>query len=1004
MNPAVQVRILGPLEVDRAGQPCVISSPLQRRLLTALTIAAGTTLAAEQLIDQLWGEDPPPAARNSLQSHVARLRGLIGAGTILTRPPGYALDLACVVIDAVRFERAVEEARAQLGADPARAVSILETALAEWRGAAHAEFAEDLARSDALRLENLRIDARRLLAEAHQLTGDHPAAVDTILRLQGDVPLREDVAIVAACALHAAGRTTEALELLRTYRARLNDELGLDPGEVVAEVERQLLRGEAIEVRAPVPVRARHPVGRTEAPAEDATSAPTPPPYSGTQMLGRDEESEQIARLLRQARLVTLVGFGGVGKTRLATVVAREWGDPDGQRVAWVDLTTLTSPTDVAPVIIECLGLTSPDRVASETAAAALARFEGVVVLDNCEHVLDTVAAVVGLALGRDGHVRILATSRERLDVAGERVVLVRPLPVPDPDTASEQDASVQLFQDRLTATGSGAVTNAEAAQIVAAVDGLPLAIELAAARAATLSVEELLARLDHHLGILAGSPRRHGARHQTLSNVIAWSYDLLPAREQTVLRRASVFASSFRLIDAERVCAGSGVTTDDVVEAIARLVETSILTRVGAGRYRLLEPLRVFTREQLEHSEDAEETWDRHRTAMLALAARADEQLTGPDEAGMIAELEEALPDLRSVHARALSVGDLTTIAQLAGRLYRFAYAQARGDVLSWGGRLADADAADLDPDERLRAIAASVPAEVWHNNIDEALRRASLCTDHLDDAAADPWSGVTVADTVAEVHLMRGELEEAVALYERGVGLARRCEHVGLTSYMLSGLSIATAFLGDRTKAIRIAEEAAELAHVAASPTATSLAAYALGEAVAEDDPDRALAAFATAVTAASAVRAAFFEAIARTADVALRGRHGDPEAAFSRYRAALGIWSEASADGMALTTLRNLVILLARTGADTDALSLHTALERLASRPSYGPEAEGLRTALATVRQRLHHQDVARAEAYAGDLTDLGAAIRFGLASIDRGRRRLEDTRGGPGSPGR
>jgi predicted ATPase/DNA-binding SARP family transcriptional activator len=1003
MNLAVQVRILGPIEVHRAGQPCAISSPLQRRLLTALTIAAGTTLAAEQLIDQLWGEDPPPAARNSLQSHVARLRGLIGAGTILTRPPGYALDLACVVIDAVQFERAVEDARAELSADPAVAVSILETALAEWRGAAHAEFADDLARSDALRLENLRIDARRLLAEAHQLSGDHPAAVDTILRLQGDVPLREDVAIVAACALHAAARTTEALELLRTYRSRLNDELGLDPGDAVADLEQQLLRGAPIEVQAGPRVRARRPAGASEAPAEDATSAPTPPPYSGTAMLGRVEEVEQISRALSVARHVTLVGFGGVGKTRLATVVAQRWADPADQRVAWVDLATLTSPTDVAPLIIECLGLTSPDRVAPETAAAALAGFEGMVVLDNCEHVLETVAAVVGLALARDGHGRILATSRERLDVAGERVVLVRPLPVPDPHTASERDAAVQLFQDRLTATGSDAVTNAEAARVVAAVDGLPLAIELAAARAATLPVEELLARLDHHLGILAGSPRRHGARHQTLSSVIAWSYDLLPAREQTVLRRASVFASSFRLIDAERVCAGPDVTPSDVVEAIARLVETCMLTRVGAGRYRLLEPLRVFTRQQLEDGQDAADTWVRHRTAVLALAARADEQLTGPDEVEMIAELEEALPDLRAVHARALADGDLTTIAQLAGRLYRFAYAQARGDLLSWGGRLVDAASADIDPDERLRAIAASVPAEVWHNNIDEALRRARLCTGHLDDAAADPWSGITLADTVAEVHLMRGELELAVARYGRGVELAQRCEHVGLTSYMLSGLSIATAFLGDRPGATRIAEEATELARAAASPTATSLAAYALGEARSEDEPDRAVAAFATAVAAASRVHASFFEAIARTADVAVRGRHGDPAEAFARYRAALGIWSEASADGMALTTLRNLVILLARTGANADALTLHTALERLASRRSYGPEAENLRTALAAVRQGLNDEDADRAETHARGLTDIGSAIRFGLASIDRGRRSLAGTREGAGSPG-
>jgi predicted ATPase/DNA-binding SARP family transcriptional activator len=988
MTSALQFRVLGPLEVRNAGEPCVISSPLQRRLLTALIIGAGTTASTERLIDQLWGEQPPPAARNSLQSHIARLRTLVGNGTILTRPPGYALDMAEVEIDAVAFERAVQQARSQLVDDPAAAALTLGDALAEWRGGAHAEFAEDLARADALRLENLRIDARGILAEAHLLAGDRPAAIDTVLRLQADVPLREDVTIAAARTLHVADRTTESLEMIRTYRSRLSDELGLDPGDAVAELEQQLLRGETIEVHHPGPtVPPPRSVARLEQRAELTSSEPTPPPHAGTETLGRDREQAHIAATLSHARLVTLVGPGGVGKTRLATVVAQQRSRRDEPRVAWIDLATLTSPADVAPLIIECLGLTSPDRAAPGTAAAALARFPGTVVLDNCEHVLDAVAMVVELALARDSEARMLATSRERLDVAGEQVVLVAPLPVPDPRTASEQDPAVRLFQERLMATGARALTAADAAQVASAVDGLPLAIELAAARAATLPVQELLARLDHHLDILAGSPRRHGERHRTLSNVIAWSYDLLSDREQLVLRRASVFASSFRLTDAEQVCAGPQLTPSDVVEAIARLVETSMITRIGAGRYRLLEPLRLFAKEQLERHADAEATWTRHRTAVLALVDRGDDGLTGPDEAETIAELEAALPDLRAVHARAVIDGDLATVARMAGRLYRFAYAQARGDVLAWGGHLVAAGAAGLDPEERLRAIAASVPAATWHDHTEEAIRRARLYTDHLDDPDGDPWSGITLAETLADLHLMRGELEKAVAVYERAVALARRCGHVGLTSSMLSGLSIATAFLGDRPRAAHLAHEAGQLARTTAAPTAVSLAAYALGEALSDDEPDQALEAFETAVAVAAAVRAPFFEAIARTADVALRGRHGDPAEAFARYRTALGVWRDTSADGMAVTTLRNLVVLLARTGADADALALYTALDRLASRRSYGPEADRLRTALTSVRQRLSVAERNQAEQHARSVTGVGEAIGFGLASIDR-----------------
>ena len=990
MNPAVQVRVLGPLEVHRAGRPCPIGSPLQRRLLTALAIAAGAPVAIERLIDQLWEDAPPPAARNSLQSHVARLRGLIGGDTILTRPPGYALDLERVTIDAVDFELAVARARSQLAENPAAAALTLRASLSEWRGVAHAGFAEDLARGESLRLENLRIDARGLLAEAYLLAGDGPAALETLTRLQGDVPLREDVTLAAAGALHAVERTNEALELLRTHRSLVNDELGLDPGPAVTDLENRLLRGEPapdLDRTDVVRGRSRPLANRTELAPSEATR----PPYLGTATLGRHEEQQHVSRALAATRLVTLVGPGGVGKTRLATVVAQQGSRTSELGVAWVDLATATDPADVAPLVIECLGLTSPDRAAADTAATALARFQGLAVLDNCEHVLDRVAEIVQLALASDDGTRILATSRERLDVAGEQVVHVPPFQVPYPRSASDEDPAVRLFQERLTDTGGDAATAAQAAEVAAAVDGLPLAIELAAARAATVPIEELLARLDRHVGLLSGSRRRHGERHRTLANVISWSYDLLSDRDRAVFRRASVFASSFRLADAERVCAGEGLSSSDVVDAVARLVETSMLTRVGAGRYRLLEPLRWFGRERMGEGREAQATSTRHRALVLALTDRADAELTGPGEVAVISELEEALPDLRAVHGRAVSEGDLATVARMTGRLHRFAYAQGRGDVLAWGGHLVEGDAADLDQDERLRAIAASVPAAVWHDDIDEAVRRTRLYVDRLDDRAADPWSRVTLAETLADLHMARGELAAAVAVYERGVELARRCEHIGLTSYMVSGLSIAVGFHGDRSRATLLAREASELARTAGAPTAASLAAYALGEALFEVDPDQALEAFETAVTTASRARAPFFEAIARTADVALRGRYGDPAEAFVRYRAALGIWSETGADGMAITTLRNLVVLLSRTGADTDALTLYTASERLASRPSYGPEAERLRTAVTSVRRRLSTTEREQAEQRAAAVTDVAEVIGFGLTSIERAERR-------------
>jgi predicted ATPase/DNA-binding SARP family transcriptional activator len=996
MNGSVEVCVLGPLEVRREATPCPVGSRLQRRLLASLTMAAGATLSTELLIDRLWGEAAPPAARNSLQSHVARLRSLLGEGLVLTRPPGYALDATRVSIDAIAFERAVIGARDVLRHDPVGATRSLNCALGTWRGAAYAEFADDLAQAEAVRLEQLRVDARRTLAEAQLRSGEAPAAVDTLLRLVGDEPLREDVVVTAAGGLHAVGRTTEALAVVRRYRTRLADELGLDPSGAVAGLEQRLLRGEPLAEWSAVTAHATAGVAGSDRPfraevagAADVRAAPTPPPAVTTAVLGRDEDLVRIEQALGSCRLVTLVGPGGVGKTRVATELARARLRSGQTPVAWVDLANVMSPSDVPPVIVEALGAVVPDQPDPPVAASALARFPGTVVFDNCEHVLEVTAGVVGRALAKAGghQLRVVATSRERLDVADEQVVALAPLPVPDPALATDTDPAVRLFQQRLTAGGGPPVTAEQAARVAAAVDGMPLGLELAAARATTLPVDELVVRMARHLDVLSGSARRHGRRHRTLSRVIAWSHDLLDERAQAVFRRLAVFASSFRLADAEQVAAGDDLRGDDVVDAVARLVETSMLARVGAGRYRLLAPLRRFALDRLETSSDASTTPERHRAWVLALAARGDAELTGPDETTAIAELEAALPDLRAVHGRAAACGDLDTVARLAAELYRFAYVQARGDLLAWGSRVLTDDAFDASRDAHVRAIAASVPAETWRNAAGEARRRAQLYAARVTDASLEPWTRITLAETLADLQLQSGELEAAAASYAHGAALAERIGHDGLTSWMLSGLSLARSFQDERRDAERIARRAIELAAAPLVPTAASLAAYALGEAIADEDPDGALAAFAAALRHAAEVRARFLEGIALTADVALRGRHGDPGEALSRYRAALGLWRDAGADGMALPTLRNLVVLLTRTQAPEDAIVLEAALARLATRASYGEEADRLRGAVRIARASVSPEDGARARRVGRGLTELADVVVFGLASIAR-----------------
>jgi predicted ATPase/DNA-binding SARP family transcriptional activator len=1002
----LQVRVLGALELERAGHPVQLGSPLQRRLLTRLVIAHGAPVSVERLIEELWGEDPPTSATNTLQSHVTRLRSALGdRDVIVTRPPGYGLDRARVEVDADRFEAALHDARRLLPTDPERAMTSAGDALGLWRGDAHAGIADAAARTDAARLERLRTDARLLLADACRRRGDPAAAVSALTAAITDDPLREDAAIGLAQALAAAGRRSEALDALRSHRSRIADELGLDPTPVFASTERALLRGELdpTDPGAPAgtdatgstaPQVARPGQGSTSSAPPPASAAPTPtrPPRIGTETVGRASDLMRIRDALASAPIVTLVGPGGVGKTRLATVIATE-RVAGGSGTAWVDLSGVRSRSDVVPMVAEGIGTGAVAGAdATQATVLALSRFDGLVVIDNCEHVLESIASLVDATLAHNGPVRLLATSRERLDVPGESSLVITPLPVPDPSAASVDDPAVALFLDRLRSAGGDRVASDAAARVVQAVDGLPLAIELAAARAATLPVASLLERLPRHLDVLAGTRRRHGDRQRTLTDVIGWSHDLLDDDEQRLFRRLAVFAASFGLDDVERICADTDASA--TADRLARLVERSMVTREGGDRFRLLEPLRVFAANVLDRSPDVAEVHARQRDWALGLADRADVAMTGPDEGEVVGQLLPALPDLRAVHARAVEAGDERTVARLTAGLYRFAYAQARQDVLVWGTDLA-APARDREPGAEpthLRAIAANVSGRWMAGRTDAARALAATYAPLIDaggrdaERSHDAWTTITLAETLGDLRVATGELPGAVRAYERQIRAAEEVGHDGLRSIATASLAIARTFLGEHDEAVRLARHATTLAERDDVPTARSLAAYALGEAVADHRPDEALEAFDLACEQASRVGARFFEGIARTADVALRGRHGEPSEALARYRTALQLWHDTAADGLVLTALRNLVVLLVRIGADAPALTLEAAVTRVRTHDTYGEEARRLAGALDAARSRLGEDGTAAARRAARDLGDLSEATRFGLDVID------------------
>jgi predicted ATPase/DNA-binding SARP family transcriptional activator len=951
VEPTVTVRILGPLEIERPDRRVAVHGHVQRRLLAALILAEGRTVSVASLVDSLWGEDPPRSARNTLQSHVARLRDLLGDHeAIATRSPGYALVPGRVRTDADAFRAAVHHAASRVATEPDTAVTALTDALELWRGEAFAGVGDDLTRHDGTRLDELRTDARRLLATAQERRGDGVAALETRRALHAEDPLREQDVTGFATALGAAGRVPEALEVLRSHRRALADQLGLDPGQAVTTLENQLLAG---TVPAPTP-DAHRPSTTVPNPPPSTSHGTSSPPRRLARSYGRGADLARVELALRETEIVTLVGPGGVGKTHLAALATA-----GRERARWIDLADVRRTDHLLAAVTDALGVLPGDGRSLDAATAALARARGTVVIDNCEHLLDGVAELVDGALRLGGPVRLLATSREPLEVPGERVVRIEPLPVPAPDRATAEDPAIALFLDRLEAADGSAVPPSGAAQVVAAVGGLPLAIELAAARAVTLPLPVLVEQLRSQLSILSKRRARPGDRHAALSDVIAWSHDLLPEADRTLFRRLAVFAATFRVEDAIRVCAFPPLSAAGTAAALAGLVDRSMVARSDGDRYRLLEPLLLDAKERLGGAGERELVEERQREAVVELAARARRSI-GHDagEAGVLAEVRGALPDVRSVHARALAAGDHVTAARLVTGLYRAAYWQAFHDVLLWAGPLADLPAGTLAEDDVHELTAIATSGTWMAGRLAEADRlarrlRGATVSDH--DAA------IVVAEALGDLGLGTGQLAEALAAYEQAADHARRTGSDGLAAQTSAGVALARAFLGDHDVALARATAASEQADRAGSPTVQALCSYVLGEILAEVRPSEALEHLTAASRTADRVGAELLTIMATTAEVALRGRHGDPALALARYAEVLPRLHEAGAENFALTAVRNLVVLLVRTGRDVAALTLAAAVDRLGAAAAYGTESARLTAAIRAATQRLDPSSV-------------------------------------------
>ncbi|MGW4462628.1 BTAD domain-containing putative transcriptional regulator [Micromonospora sp. NPDC004704] len=657
--------ILGPTRVLRTdGEEVTVGGTRLRALLTLLLVDAGRVVPVPRLIDGLYGETPPHGAANALQSQVSRLRQAL-PGQDPAHPlvefhqTGYRLAVDPEQVDAHRFDRLATAGRRALTAgDRTEAAALLREALALWRGEPLADIADTPAgRAHAARLDELRLDAVEDRVDAELGLPDRASPIGELRELVTAYPLRERLRGLLMRALYAAGRPAEALAAYEDARRTLADELGADPSAELVAVHLSVLRAD----QPPTP----------------ASTARPGLPGQLTSFVGRDEELRRVGKLLGEARLVTLTGPGGAGKTRLAIEAA---GRQEGE-VCFVELAVVSPGTNMAQAVLTALGLRDAGlrtpaehrQVTTERLVAALTDRPVLLVLDNCEHVVAEAARLAARLLHACPRLRILTTSREPLRLTGEALCPVTGLALP-PERTTPADArdypAVRLFAERAVDVAPdfdlGAADLDAVLRICRTLDGLPLAIELAAARLRTLPVADIAARLDDRFRLLSRGSRTALPRHRTLRAAVEWSWDLLDPTERVLARRLTVLTGGATVESAEGVC---GMPGHDVVEVLAELVDKS-LVEVHDGRYRMLDTVRAYGAERLAEAGEVDLLHRAHTAYFLDLAETADPHLRRSEQLDWLRRLDAERDNLHAALRRSTGGTDPAPALRLVAAL----------------------------------------------------------------------------------------------------------------------------------------------------------------------------------------------------------------------------------------------------------------------------------------------------------------------------------------------
>jgi predicted ATPase/DNA-binding SARP family transcriptional activator len=862
----VEFRILGPVEVEDNGLKLDLGGLRERALLARLLLSANLVVSADRLADDLWSGSPPPHSMATLRVYISRLRRALGAhaGLLVTQAPGYRLNVPGAELDAVRFERLVQAAEADLGAGrPRDAAVTLRAALGLWRGPALSDVADlAFAQADAGRLEEARLTALENRVGADLACGRHASLVAELDGLAAAHPLRERLTGQRILALYRCGRQAEALTAYAALRGRLAEELGIDPTPGLQRLHERILRqdprldwrpagpagagtqpgvgdaagtgdaasggdgtspgtgaataggtaagaaaagvaseaaipgtaGAGLAVASPASDAATAPVpGHSGGDTDPATARPpaaTPPPglpTETTSFIGREAELDTIEELLRLSRLLTLTGPGGSGKSRLALRAGTQASGRYGGAVWLVQLAPIGQPDLVVPTVAVALSAREePGQTLLDSVVARLRDAEALLIVDNCEHVIEAAADTIAALLRSCPRLRILATSQTRLDVPGEASWPVPPLTVPEPDLADPRAAaeaeSVRLFCDRAALARPGfTLTGANVAavgEICRQLDGIPLAIELAAARVSALTVAQLAARLGNRFRLLTGGSRAGLPRHRTLEAAIEWSHDLLSETEQVCFRRMAVFAGGCTIDAVEAVCPDESLPLDVVFETVTALIDRSLLTteeRSGSMRYGMLESIHQYALGRLAAAGEATALRRRHMAWLLGFAGQAD--LAGPDQAAWLDLLEAERDNFRVALEWSLTPAGPDSAAGPGRAPAGPTVGAATVDPRSAAGAGSAADPATVDP---LSAAGAGSAADLATVDPRYAAGPGS---------AADPARALALTGALAPFWLVRGPIALARTALDAALAAAGPDADTRLRAVALDG-----------------------------------------------------------------------------------------------------------------------------------------------------------------------------------------------------------------------